>query len=161
MEDSVARRGLKPITRAAQVCAALNATDSRYLVIGGVACILHGHIRATRDVDILVKRTLENAVRVMAALERVGYEFAREWLPEEILKKPITVIGDDPSVDVFTVAWTLKYEDAVVRATTVEVEGVAIPLVGLDDLIASKRTGRAQDTADLEVLEQIRSLREA
>jgi len=145
-----------PQTLAARVCVALNGGGAEYLVIGGVACILHGYIRATTDVDILIARTRPNAERVLHSLETVGYGFAREWLPEEILKRPITVIGDDPAVDVFTVAWNVKYEDAVQRSSTVLVEGVRIPLIGLEDLIETKRTGRLQDAADIEVLEEIR-----
>jgi hypothetical protein len=38
--------------------------------------------------------------------------------------------------------------------------GVPIPLISIDDLIATKRTGRLQDAADIEVLEEIRRLRE-
>jgi hypothetical protein len=159
MEDDAARGRLRAENRAAMVCAALNGAGAHYLVIGGVACILHGYIRATKDVDILIERTLDNARRVLEGLEGVGYGFAREWLAEEILRKPITIIGDDPAVDLFTVAWSVKYDDAVVRSQTVEAGGVPIPLVGLDDLIASKRTGRPQDTADIVVLEEIRRLR--
>jgi hypothetical protein len=159
MEDDPSRRRMKGEAGAALLCAALNAAGARYLVIGGVACILHGHVRATKDVDILIERTLDNARRVLEGLEGVGYGFAREWLPEELLRKPITVIGDDPAVDIFTVAWSVKYDDAIARSSTVDGGGVKIPLVGLDDLIASKRTGRPQDTADIAVLEEIRRIR--
>ncbi len=76
--------------------------------------------------------------------------------PEELLARPITVIGDAPAVDVFTVAWTVKYEQAVGRAASARVEGVVIPFVGLDDLIATKRTGGLQEAADIEVLEEIK-----
>lgn len=140
------------------MCAALNEAGARYLVTGGVACILHGHIRATKDVDILIERSLDNAKRVLEGLAHTGYGFAREWLPEEILRRPITVIGDDPAVDLFTIAWSVKYEDAAKRGLTVEAGGVTIPLVGLDDLIASKRTGRPQDVADIEILLEIKRL---
>ncbi len=44
-------------------------------------------------------------------------------------------------------------------AGRVKIGGVQVPLIGLDDLIATKRTGRLQDAADIEALEQIRSLR--
>ena len=156
MEDPAPRGGLTPGLRAAQVCAALNGTGARYLVIGGVACILHGHIRATIDVDILIEPTPENVRRVLEALGTTGYGFAREWDPQEILRRPITVIGDDPAIDLFTVAWTVRYDDAIHRSRRVRVDGVEIPLLSLDDLIASKRTGRLQDAADIEVLEEIR-----
>ena len=62
----------------------------------------------------------------------------------------------DPRVDIFTVAWRIKYEQAASRSDTVNVAGVRIPLIGIDDLIATKRTGRLQDAADIEVLEEIR-----
>ncbi len=159
MEEGAPRRGVTPRAIAAQVCAALNATGSKYLVIGGIACVLHGYIRATTDVDILIERTAANAERVLAALSTVGYGFAREWGAEEILRRPITVIGDDPAVDVFTVAWSVKYEGAIAGSSVVDVDGVPIPLIGIDDLIATKQTGRPLDIADVEALEEIKRLR--
>jgi predicted nucleotidyltransferase len=156
MEEGVPRRGAHPELIAAQVCQALNAAGARYLVIGGIACILHGYVRATTDLDVLIERSPDNAERVLDGLARTGYGFAREWTAKELLARPITVIGDDPAVDVFTVAWTVKYEEAVGRAASARVEGVVIPLIGLDDLIATKRTGRLQDAADIEVLEEIK-----
>jgi predicted nucleotidyltransferase len=159
MEEGAPRRGVTPRAIAAQVCEALNRSRAKYLVIGGVACILHGYARATDDVDILIERTEANAERVLAALARVGYAFASAWSPAEILKRPITLIGDDPAVDVFTVAWKVKYEQAAPRSSVVDVDGIEIPLISLDDLIETKRTGRLLDAADIEVLEEIRRLR--
>jgi len=159
MEEGAPRRGVTPRAIAAQVCEALNRSRAKYLVIGGVACILHGYARATDDVDILIERTEANAGRVLAGLARAGYGFASEWSAAEILKRPITLIGDNPAVDVFTVAWKVKYEQAVSRSSVVDVDGIEIPLISLDDLIETKRTGRLLDAADIEVLEEIRRLR--
>jgi predicted nucleotidyltransferase len=142
----------KSESRVALVCAALNHAKAKYLVIGGVACILHGYARATEDVDILIERTEANAARVLKALHV-------PWPPAELLKRAITLIGDDPRVDIFTVAWTVKYEQAAPNAETVNVSGAQIPLMSLDDLIETKRTGRLQDAADIEALEEIRRLR--
>ncbi len=156
MEEGAPHRGTAPELIAAQVCQALNAAGARYLVIGGIACILHGYVRATTDVDVLIERSPDNAARVLDGLAKTGYGFAREWTPRELLARPITVIGNDPAVDVFTVAWTVKYEESVGRAASTRIEGVVIPFIGLDDLIATKRTGRLQDAADIEVLEEIK-----
>ncbi len=159
MEKGAPGWGVGPKITALQVCAALNAAGAKYLVIGGVACVLHGYARATTDVDILIQRTRENAERILDGLSTIGYGFARELVPDEILERPITVIGDDPAVAIFLVAWTVKYEEAVTRSSVVHVDGVAVPLVGLDDLIETKRTGRPLDTADIEALEEIKRLR--
>ena len=150
---------MKPTTLATRVCASLNANEVKYLAIGGIACVLHGYVRATTGVDILIERSPANARRLLEALATIGWGFASEWHAEEILARPITVIGDDPQVDIFTVAWTVVYDDAIPHASTVTVEGVDIPLIGIDDLIETKRTGRPLDAADIEALEEIRRLR--
>lgn len=146
-------------TRLAAVCALLNEEGARYVLVGASAMQLWGTSRATRDVDILIDATQENATRVLAALSRSGFGFAKEWLADTIVDKPITVIGDSPRVDILTVAWSVRYPDAATNAVTFTLEGVAIPTASIDDLIASKRTGRLQDAADIEVLEEIRRLR--
>src|SRR5207244_5792508 len=83
MEEGAPRRSVTPRVIAAQVCAALNRSGAKYLVIGGVACILHGYARTTEDVDILIERTQANAGRVLAALARVGYGVASERAADE------------------------------------------------------------------------------
>lgn len=146
-------------TRLAEVCALLNDEGARYVLFGATAMQLWGTTRATRDIDILIEPTVENARRVLAALSRLGVGLAKEWLAEEVAGNPVTVIGDAPRVDVFTVAWSVHYSAAAAEAETFEIEGVRIPTASLDHLIASKRTGRLQDAADIEVLEEIRRLR--
>jgi predicted nucleotidyltransferase len=146
-------------TRLAEVCALLNEEGARYVLVGATAMQLWGTTRATRDIDLLIEATKENAERVLAALSRSGFGFAGEWLADTVAAKPVTIIGDSPRVDLMTVAWTVHYPEAVSRATTFALEGVEIPTASIDDLIASKRTGRLQDAADIEVLEEIKRLR--
>src|ERR1041385_2770999 len=112
-----------------------------------------------QHIDVLIEATVPNARRVLAALGEVGFGFAKEWLAEEVAAKPVTIIGDSPRVDILTVAWSVHYPEAVRDATVFTVEGVKIPAASIEHLIASKRTGRLQDAADIEVLEEIRRLR--
>ena len=146
-------------TTLAEVCSALNSEDARYVLVGAMAVQLWGSTRATRDVDILIEATVPNAERVLRALSHLGFGLAREWLAEEVATKPVTVIGDVPRVDVLTVAWSVRYPEAARDATVFEVEGVKIPAASIEHLIASKRTGRLQDAADIETLAEIRRLR--
>jgi hypothetical protein len=55
-----------------QVLAALEDAKVRYLVFGGVAVVLHGHLRTTADLDLVVERAPENARRAIAALATLG-----------------------------------------------------------------------------------------
>ena len=75
------------------------------------------------------------------------------------MTRAVTMIGDTPNVDILTRAWNVLWTDARHRGTTFDIEGVTIPTASIADLIESKRTGRLQDAADIEVLEEIRRLR--
>jgi hypothetical protein len=146
-------------TRLAEVCSRLNAEHARYVLVGAAALQLWGSTRATRDVDILIDPTLPNAKRVLRALAKLGMGFANELAPDDIVRRPVTIIGDIPNVDVFTRAWNLKYAEAGPAATLFDVEGVKVPTASIEHLIESKRTGRLQDAADIELLEEVRRLR--
>lgn len=143
--------------RVLRVCRLLNRHRARYLVAGGVAANLHGSVRATKDVDILVPREDANMARVLAALGELPYGVAHELDAAEISHHPITIVGDDPRVDILTVAWTVTFDQAWGSRVVRRIEGIRIPYLGRDDLIASKRTGRPADQADIEVLAGIES----
>jgi hypothetical protein len=132
----------------------------RYVVVGAFALALHGAVRATKDVDILIEPTLENARRALEALAQLRFGIARELDPAAVIAKPLTIIGDEPRVDLLTLAWSVRYADAKPRIQTAQVEGVEVPFADLDTLIRSKQTGRLQDQADVETLERLKQLRQ-
>lgn len=146
-------------TKLGEVCSLLNEHGAKYVLVGAYAVQLWGSTRATRDVDILIEPSVANAQRVLEALSHLTLGLARELLAEEVARKPATIIGDWPRVDVLTVAWAVHYKEARPAATIFEVEGVKIPTASIAHLIASKRTGRLQDAADIEALEEIKRLR--
>lgn len=148
-------------TRVARVCSRLNTEKAKYLLVGATAMQLWGTTRATRDIAILIEPTVTNARRVLRALAALGFGLAAEHLAEDVARRAVTMIGDTPNVDILTRAWNVRWSEARHRATTFEVEGVPIPTASIEDLIESKRTGRLQDAADVEVLEEIRRLRGA
>lgn len=145
-----------PRSKLATICAALNETGAAYVVVGAQAVILWGGGRATRDVDLLIEATPENAQKVLDALASLGFILVRDLDPAEVASRPVTVIGDLWHVDLFTIAWAVRYRDARPEASTFEVDGVPVPTASIHHLIESKRTGRVQDALDIEVLEQIR-----
>jgi predicted nucleotidyltransferase len=141
------------------VCSALNEAGARYVLAGGRALQLWGSSRATRDIDLLIEPMLENGARVVAALAQVGIATGGAWLANELISRQVTTIGDNPKVDVFTVAWTVHFRDAHAAAMRFTLEGVEIPTMSIEHLIASKRTGRMQDAVDIDMLEEIRRVR--
>lgn len=141
------------------MCRLLNDAGVRYVIVGGFALALHGAIRATKDIDVLIEPTLDNARRALEALRGLTYGVARELDPAEVIAKPITIIGDDPRVDLLTLAWSVRYADAAPSMLRMRIEDVEVPVADLDTLIRSKQTGRLQDLADAETLEALKRLR--
>src|SRR5450755_861498 len=54
----------------------LNSNGVEYLLIGGYAVAIHGHIRATNDLDVWVNISPENALRIQHALRQFGFDLA-------------------------------------------------------------------------------------
>ena len=113
-------------------------------------------VRTTDDVDILIEATEENAVRVWQALDGLRDHAVRELTPPDLLEG-VVVVGDEFQVDVSIHAWKVSYPDAIGTAREVVLEGVRVPYLGYDMLIASKQTYREKDQLDLL---QIRALKD-
>ncbi len=137
-----------------EVCRLLNAHGAQYLVIGRVGMGLHGFDYATRDLDILVPRDEDNMARVLDALSELPYGIARELDPATETEKMMTIVGDDPRVDILKGAGKTNYQKAVLNRQRKLVDGVEIPYAGLDDMIDSKTTDRARDAEDRRELTQ-------
>ena len=85
------------LNRLRGVFASLQAHEVKYVVIGGIAAVLHGVPRATFDLDILIEATAENAQRLLEALVAAGLGTASLITAEELLGNEITVFDGPPS----------------------------------------------------------------
>src|SRR5918996_3923107 len=85
-----------------RVCSLLNHHGAKYLIVGARACWLHGYVRATMDVDILIPEELENHLRVIAALSELEDHAAAELTPQDLVENVVVKIADEVEVDVST-----------------------------------------------------------
>ena len=128
--------------------------DVKYVVIGGIAAILHGVPRATFDLDILIEATLDNAQRLLNALLDAGLGTAGLTSPGDVLANEITIFKDRVRVDVQTSTPGLLFADAWSRRKTVTYQGQGFFILSKDDLVRSKRAaGRPVDLEDARLLE--------
>ncbi|HZA38724.1 MAG TPA: hypothetical protein VE486_06250 [Candidatus Baltobacteraceae bacterium] len=135
-----------------RVCSLLNHHGAKYLIVGARACWLHGYVRATMDVDILIPEELENHLRVIAALSELEDHAAAELTPQDLVENVVVKIADEVEVDVSTRAWKVSYADAIGTSLTATIEGVKVSYVDLQTLIKSKSTQREQDKVDVQRL---------
>lgn len=126
----------------------------KYVVIGGIASVLHGVPRATFDLDILIEATPENAEKLLKSLLEAGLGTASLITGEDLLAHEITIFKDKVRVDVQTSTPGIIFEDAWKNKEDMEYQGQIFWVLSKNDLIASKRaTGREVDLEDVRLLE--------
>jgi hypothetical protein len=135
------------------------ASRVEFLLVGAHAMAVHGHVRATKDLDVWIRPTPENASRIFKALIEFGAPLLD--LTEADLATPGTVfqIGVPPlRIDLVTRIDGVAFEDAWGRRVLTPLDGFEVPTLSRADLIANKRaTGRLRDLADVEELEKLGS----
>lgn len=134
---------------------AFNAEGVEYLVVGAYAMASHGFPRATGDIDFWIRRTPENADRVLRAL--VAFGAPTDQLSREDLLAPEMIVqfGVEPNrIDLLTSIDGVEFGQAYAGRTVTELDEVTVPFLGLTDLIRNKRaTGRDKDAVDAALLE--------
>ncbi|MBX3130813.1 MAG: hypothetical protein KF718_29105 [Polyangiaceae bacterium] len=150
---------------------ALNASGGRYVVVGGVATVLHGHARLTADVDVIVEFEREGLTRLLDAVTELGLrprppvaakDFAdpacrAAWIRDKGMRVFSFWDPNSPmrELDLF-VEHPIDFEELWSRSVLVEIGGTEARIASIGDLIALKRlAGRPQDLQDIQVLESI------
>ena len=135
------------------LCKALNAEGVRYVLIGGFAVILHGFVRATKDIDLLVDASVENVQRLKRAMSGLPDNAIALIADDEIEKYRVVRIADEIVVDLLKTACGVDYERAAEGGIEIRtVEGVPIPVGRKELLIETKQTIRPSDAADVQFL---------
>lgn len=151
---------------------ALNEAGVRFVVVGGVAVVLHGHIRYTRDLDLVIDLEPTAALRAMKALSAQGFvpkvpvepeAFAdaaqrAAWIEERnmMVFSLWDVANPLRNIDLF-VRSPRPFEELYRRSKLMPIGYSTVRVVAIDDLISLKlEAGRPQDLVDVEMLETIR-----
>jgi hypothetical protein len=133
----------------------LNDNQVRYLVVGGYAVAFHGYPHYTKNIDIWIELSNENAARVVKALDQFGFTSLGLKQSDFLVADQIIQLGFPPNrIDLITSLEGVTFDECFDKRLRVEIERVEVNFIDLDNLRKNKRsTGRLQDLADLEKLE--------
>lgn len=151
-----------------RVLAALEKVGVRYLVVGGVALVLHGYLRTTIDLDLVLQLDPDNLEKALTAFSDLGFvpqapvplrSFAdsetRETWVREMNMMVFSLWHPDHrgfAVDLF-LQEPFDFDAAYHRALKVQLQGVEATVLSREDLVEMKRaTGRPRDLEDIEIL---------
>lgn len=130
-----------------------------FLIVGGYAVILHGYVRTTGDLDIWVKPTNENKMRLLKVFSELQFDPESIEAVKNMDFKNVVVfhIGDEPDrIDFLSHISGVDFTKAQDRHESISYKNFIIPYIHLDDLIVSKLlANRLQDLADVEELKKI------
>jgi predicted nucleotidyltransferase len=155
----------------ASILRTLSEARVRYVVVGGVAVVLHGHLRLTADLDLVVALDRANVISALEALEGLGYrphipvaatEFAdpdtrATWIHEKSMKVFSLWSPRFPGtgVDLF-IDEPIPFRELESGARDAELQGVRAPIASIEHLIAMKeKAGRTRDLEDIAALRDI------
>jgi hypothetical protein len=128
----------------------LNAHRVEFLVVGGHAVSFHGYPRFTHDIDIFIRPSLDNARRLLEALQDFG--FGTLALTAEELTAPVTVVlGRAPEeIDLMTYVKGVDLDQAWANRVDGEIDTVPVHFISKEHLIQNKEAvGRPEDRADV------------
>lgn len=138
--------------------------DVEFIVVGMMAGVLHGALVSTLDLDVVHRRTEDNIARLLLALTEMGAGY-RDLTGRHLPPSP-TLLAATPGHNLFstrlgavdalaTIGTALGYEELLPRSVEVEVGGLRVRVLRLEELIALKQAaGRPKDLAALPALRQ-------
>ncbi|MGL5866037.1 MAG: hypothetical protein ACRCYX_09230 [Dermatophilaceae bacterium] len=157
--------------RLLDVVAALGSSGVEHVVVGGVAVVLHGHVRTTVDLDLVIDLSPDNALAAIDVLTGLGLRprlpvpaesFAdettrREWVEQRHLVAFTFYDPEDPFVEVDLFADPpIPFADLMGGSVLLDVRGVPIRVASIEHLVVMKElAGRTQDRADVEALRRL------
>jgi len=146
----------------------------KYVLVGGIAINLHGFMRSTADMDILVEMSNENLRKVVGILKGKGYHVKQpvdpmgiadekiryDWIHNKHMKafnfyredelKEVDIIIESP----------VSFEEAKSSAIRFKIDDTVLPVISIDNLIKMKQaSGRSVDKLDIEQLKKIKKLK--
>ncbi len=138
----------------AKLCASLNAQGARYLVVGGLAMIQQGFLRATEDIDLLLEESRDNQKRALKALEVLSDKAVLEVDANDLDEYIVVRVADEIVVDLMLSACGVTYADAEGEIEIRTIQDVPIPFASAKLLLRMKQTYREKDIPDRHFLKK-------
>lgn len=131
------------------LCRELNRHEAKYIVIGGMAIIQAGFVRATEDIDLLIETSPENQQKIRAAMLTLPDKAIREVGPDDLERYAVVKVADEIVVDLMKRACGIEFKDAADSIEHVLIGDVSVPFASPELLWRLKQTMREKDRQDI------------
>jgi len=134
----------------------LNQHNVDYLIVGAHALAFHGRPRHTGDLDIWIKPSNENAVKMVNVLNDFGFGSLKLTEADFVKENYVTQLGYPPlRIDILNTISGVEFDEAYANKIDGEVDGLNIYFISIPDFIKNKQaSGREKDLGDIKSLEE-------
>jgi hypothetical protein len=135
----------------------LNKHSVAYMVVGGLAVNSYGYSRNTGDMDVWIKNTEANAMKMVEVIKDFGFGSMDLSIDDFVSADQVVQLGFPPvRIDIMQTLSGVDFDEAYKMKSIVNDDEVSINFIGINELIANKEvTGRYKDLADAEALRKI------
>ena len=124
-----------------------------FIVVGGLSVVFHGYIRTTGDMDLWIRPSNDNKLKLLPVIKKFGLsDESIQHLEKKDFNKMLAFHFNNPpqKIEFLTFISGLKFDDAAARCDNLTFEGFEIPFLSYEDLILNKMmAGRLKDQADV------------
>lgn len=143
-----------------KLLARLANAEVKFVLVGGIAVTLHGYVRLTEDVDILLENSSDNIRTFLVTMADYGEGYAKNLSVDDFTDEEgairIVEVVENSQIDVFTVLSGNHYPDLATNAETFELGTYPILYASKQDLIRLKSSSpREKDQLDVMALKQL------
>jgi len=133
-----------------------NKYEVRYLVIGGYAVSVHGYPRSTKDMDVCIEMSKENAEKMIRVINDFGFGSLNLTESDFLNNNFITQLGYEPlRIDILNDLDGVSFQEGWDNRKVVNISGIEINFIGYNELLKVKeKAGRPQDIADVTMLKK-------
>lgn len=135
----------------------LKKNNVKYVMVGGLAVVMHGHFRATKDMDIFYEGTKENSERILRTINEFGFDYLKISVDDLMDKSSYIKLGNSPvRIDLFCDLPGVSFDRVYDQATSYKQDDFEVKVIDVDHLIQNKKfVGRLQDLDDVKKLQKI------
>ena len=134
----------------------LNNNHVEYVLVGGYSVILHGYSRTTGDMDILVRNSKENYLKIKQAFYEFGmsvFDMTEQKFLDNNTSDVFTFGRQPCAIDIMTAIKGSSFDEIFNHAVSIDVEGIPVKTIHINQLIEVKKaSGRYKDFDDIEKL---------
>ena len=148
---------------------ALNEAEVQYIIVGGLATVLHGYARLTADIDLVINLNQQEAEKAINAITAIGLQprlpvdpmqftdaaMRESWIKDKNMLVFSFYQADNPLMvlDIF-VQEPYPFQQMAERAVYMDIGGITVPVCAIKDLIAMKeKSARPKDLEDIKYLQ--------